>query len=685
MSKKKIASLTTLISLALTTGVYAAEIDNYQMPDVVVTANGYENNAKNAPASITVITKEEINKKGTTDLRDVLRDVEGVDVLGSPSRMGVANVSIRGMGSDYTLLMIDGIPLNSSSDSSLGPNGFNAELSSFIPPMSSVERIEIVRGPMSTLYGSDALGGVVNIITKKDEDDFHGELKLDHTFETEKDRGNTTRTSAFLTGPIVKDKSSFQLRWSYINRKNSTDADGKTYDGANITPSGASNYSLGGRFAWKANKDNYYYIDLDQARVDYSDSGANNPGFRFDRDRYVFKGVNVTKNGQFEYDFSNQKTVLHNWGSLSNTQDKYKTMEGTNTIFDLKYTTSNLGKHKLITGLKLWRESVDLDTLRVQGVKGKLSAFNKAFFINDSWKMGKKLTFDYGFRFDAPDQFGKHISPRAYLVYNADDKWIIKGGISEGYKAPSLISLQSGIVAISDSKWGRGGGVRSYYYGNPNLKPETAISKEVGFYYTGKNGLDAHLTFFDIDYKDKISTVELGNNNYQYTNTTKANSNGIELGATIPLGTKLDFLANYTFTNSKVIGGTYDGNPIDHTPRHSVNLKFNYYPDDKTNIWLGMNYRSQMPRYTDRTSNQVVIDALGKYYKPYAIFNAGISRKFTKNLEIGFSIENLFNKNFNESTVIDGTEYNHYCTPGKGGTGSYIGRRSFWLGLTYSF
>ena len=97
---------------------------------------------------------------------------------------------------------------------------------------------------MSTLYGSDALGGVINIITKDTTNETHGSISVDHTFETQTNRGDTTRTSYNFSGPLVKDKLGFQLSGNYLHRLNSTDANGNTADGANITPSGAKNYNF---------------------------------------------------------------------------------------------------------------------------------------------------------------------------------------------------------------------------------------------------------------------------------------------------------------------------------------------------------------------------------------------------------------------------------------------------------
>ncbi|HLR77506.1 MAG TPA: TonB-dependent receptor plug domain-containing protein, partial [Burkholderiaceae bacterium] len=132
---------------------------------IVVTASGFEQDITQAPASISVVTRKELEEKSFTDLADALRDVEGIDVRGNTGKTGNLNISIRGMPSEYTLILIDGRRQNVAGD--VTPNGFGDTSTGFMPPLSAIERIEVIRGPMSTLYGADAMGGVVNIITRK--------------------------------------------------------------------------------------------------------------------------------------------------------------------------------------------------------------------------------------------------------------------------------------------------------------------------------------------------------------------------------------------------------------------------------------------------------------------------------------------------------------------------------------
>src|SRR5690606_4814360 len=133
--------------------------------DTVVSASGFEQKVTEAPASISVISGEELQQKRYNNLAQALGDVEGIDIGQGTGKTGGLNISIRGMDSKYSLILIDGRRQNAAGN--VTPNGFGETSTSFMPPMSAIERIEVIRGPMSTLYGSDAMGGVINIITKK--------------------------------------------------------------------------------------------------------------------------------------------------------------------------------------------------------------------------------------------------------------------------------------------------------------------------------------------------------------------------------------------------------------------------------------------------------------------------------------------------------------------------------------
>ena len=150
---------------------------------VVVTASATEQNLKDAPASISVITQQDLQKKPIQNLKDVLQEVPGIQLTNEgDNRQGV---SIRGLSSSYTLILVDGKRVNSR-NAVFRHNDFDLNWI----PVDAIERIEVVRGPMSSLYGSDALGGVVNIITRKVGKAWHGTVSLDSTIQENRDRGD---------------------------------------------------------------------------------------------------------------------------------------------------------------------------------------------------------------------------------------------------------------------------------------------------------------------------------------------------------------------------------------------------------------------------------------------------------------------------------------------------------------
>lgn len=210
------ALTTSLLSCSFFT---FADANPITLGDTVVSASGFEQKITEAPASISVIGREELQRKRVTSLADALQDVEGVDVGGTVGKTGGMNISIRGMPSDYTLILIDGRRQNAAG--SVTPNGFGETSTSFMPPVASIERIEVIRGPMSTLYGSDAMGGVINIITRKVGKQWHGSASVESTLQQHDEYGDGRGTNLYLSGPLVEDRLGLTLRGNYIERDES--------------------------------------------------------------------------------------------------------------------------------------------------------------------------------------------------------------------------------------------------------------------------------------------------------------------------------------------------------------------------------------------------------------------------------------------------------------------------------
>lgn len=167
---------------------------------IVITASAMEKKLIDAPASVTVVTREDLEMRPYAGLADALRDIEGIDVGSGQDKNGNISITMRGLPAEYTLILIDGRRQNDTGN--IGPNNFGNSQYMYMPPLSAIDRIEVVRGPMSTLYGSDAMGGVINIITRKNLTNWHGNVSVSATKQQDSQYGNDQKTDLFLTGPL---------------------------------------------------------------------------------------------------------------------------------------------------------------------------------------------------------------------------------------------------------------------------------------------------------------------------------------------------------------------------------------------------------------------------------------------------------------------------------------------------
>lgn len=187
-----------------------------EVTTVVVTAAGFEQKVIDAPASISVISEEDLKTRPHTTLLDAVKYQEGIDIGTTRDKTGQGSISIRGLTGDYTLLLIDGIRQNNHGD--IYPNNFGGNQFNHMPPLGAIERIEVIRGPASTLYGADAMGGVLNVITKKTYDAWSGEINFGRSLQSEDAFGDDITTDFAAMGPLIQNKLSLGVRASVYER-----------------------------------------------------------------------------------------------------------------------------------------------------------------------------------------------------------------------------------------------------------------------------------------------------------------------------------------------------------------------------------------------------------------------------------------------------------------------------------
>nr|WP_254722388.1 TonB-dependent receptor [Gilvimarinus xylanilyticus] len=255
--------------------------------EIVITASGYEQKITDAPASISVIDQAEIMTRPHVNLLDMLKYQEGIDIGTSRDKTGQGSVSMRGLTGEYTLYLIDGKRQNNHGD--IYPNNFGGNAFGHMPPAEAIERIEVIRGPASTLYGADAMGGVINIITKKVTDRWHGNLNLSGTIQEDSDFGNDGQVDFSATGPLIANTLALGVRGSYYESEASSpqfepavDPNGTVHvrslgfgSGGRTVDSETQEYGMS--LTYTPNQNNTVRFDYDYSEQVYDNTPFTNP------------------------------------------------------------------------------------------------------------------------------------------------------------------------------------------------------------------------------------------------------------------------------------------------------------------------------------------------------------------------------------------------------------------------
>lgn len=688
------ALATALVGCGLSLSVFA-ETTPVNLDAMVVSASGFEQKITDAPASISVISQEDLQQKRYNNLAQALGDVEGIDIGQGTGKTGGLNISIRGMDSKYSLILIDGRRQNAAGN--VTPNGFGETSTSFMPPLSAIERIEVIRGPMSTLYGSDAMGGVINIITKKVASEWSGSITQDYTYQEDRDFGDTRNTSVYASGPLIDGLLGLQVRGSLFNREESDLSYGNGIDVSKRGPSPVEgrNNNVGARLSLTPHENHDFALDVERGRQKYNndecqlgsldgqDRNCNAAAttangyadeLRFEREQIALTHTARLGFGTLDSSLMHNTTetfgrtipgdVIGNGSGIPGTLigDK-RDLETTNLVFDTKLVAPIGDSHIATVGGQWWKAEMT-DGIALDDFEQK----TWALFAEDEWRLRDDLALTLGARYDDHEAFGGHVSPRAYLVWNTTENWTMKGGISRGYRTPDLNELHSGINGVT----GQGTIIT---IGNPDLKPETTTSTELGVYFDNLSGFNANATLFHNKFKDKIASGDpvadplcAGNTNNtcsQQINVDQAVTQGLELAGSWQFAPAWTLSANYTYTDSEQESGENKGEPLTNTPEHLANAKLNWQTTDRLNLWVKSEYRGERARFTSKYENlddnnrystsQSIYDTLGKNTKAYTLFHLGGSFRASENVTLNATIYNLLDKDF-----VDGKSYTTY-------------------------
>ena len=635
---------------------------------VVTTAGGFEQNIADAPASISVITGEELQKKSYTDVIDAVKNMPGVSVQGGGNNK---EITIRGMGASYTKYLIDGRPV--SAGRAVNGNGTDGgKIGAYLPPIDMIERIEVVRGPMSSLYGSDAMGGVINIITKKaSSSDWHGSISPEYTKSNNDYANDSYGVGFYAAGPLIKDKLSLSLDGNFQGN------DESDYVGGEGQKSGSSESEkkvrkLGTGLVWNVDEHNDIGLRYDFTGQQYTTTlgksvGAASEASTNENEKEMYTLTHKAHYDTFNIDSYYQDETTKKVYSGAVADEKQEDLKVFNT-----QGTFFLGNHTLTAGGQYQTEKITDTTNGLASVTGltTLDRWLFALYAENEWNITDDFALTLGARYNKDEYFGGEITPRIYGIYHLNDVLTLKGGISTGYKQPTISQISEGF----GSRTGKGSAV---IIGNPDLSPEKSTSYELGFNFSDPElGLSSSLMVFKSDFKDKIVEDRLcdtpGTTNSspvqdwkcsangkpyrfvsQMKNVAEAEMKGIEFALDYDVLYNLRLSTSYTYTDSEQKSGEFKGQPLNKMPKHMLNAGVDYDVSDRWNTWMDYNYRGKTSDYLSRTSMSSGTPA-------YGTIDAGAVYKASEKLSLTAGVYNLANKEVTNSEydiVLDGRRY----------------------------
>jgi vitamin B12 transporter len=625
------------------------------LEDVFVTATRTEQDfGKLGGSSVSLVDFETIDAKKQFTLADVLKGIPGIDINSYSGMGSLTSVYMRGADSKNTLVLIDGMMFNDPADPNRGANIENITTD-------AIERIEVVRGPMSVLYGSNATAGVINIITKK------GSGKPSVSASLEGGSYNTLKYNGALFGTVER------FNYSLIGAKTDTRGFSSANDENNDIPHGGNtsekdgweNKSLYGKFGYDFNRDfditaNFLVLDsrldLDEWYYDsFSYNGYAGDRFAYDAFWNLVPEPDGSKKKKTERDQAAGKIKIHNVffnrrldSQLSFQASEHKAEEFHNDGYEEgEYTGKSrewawqggvdpAASHMLDFGLNFYEEEMTQNSTWTT-ISDK-SSDTRSLWLQDELFLLDNLVLIAGARYDDHDKFGGKTTYRAAPAYYWNNT-TLKASFGTGFRSPSLFELYSS-------------------YGNENLKPEKSMGWDAGLEQALFNQkAKAGITYFSTVFEDRIGTHPATWLYDQLEGETK--TKGIEAFIACQLLPDLDLTLDYTYTDTE----DPEGERLARRPYHKIHLNAKYKVFEKALMNLDAFRVGERDEDFAMDKDGNVVNSLDAY----TLVNLSAQYKLTDHVNVHARVDNLFDE-FYENVWS-------FATPGRSG---YVGMK-----LTY--
>ncbi len=644
---------------------YKLENDAFNLDQVVITSTRTEKSLKDAPVITQVITAKNIENRGLTNVKDVLEeDIPGLEF----QRGGYgADIKMQGLEAKNILILIDGERL-------AGESGYNVDYSRL--NTENVERIEIVKGAASALYGSQAMGGVINIITKQPKHKIeisigskvseYNEINYDnialddysYKYKSNLDKPNYNYNASVgfnlnkikaRTDFIKKSADAYQLFDKYGITKEYLNIDTVVYNSLNPFPTGVDgyeDYAINQKINYKLN---------DRLQFNLKGSYYNHNQYDFVPDNVYQNFIDYTFGGNIAYKRDRYSIVASYNSDIYQKFDYFekldeKAINYSNTFINPKLiSVFNLGKKQEITaGTEYFSEKLLSDKF-IDGEITERETETSILFIQDDVRLTKNLNLIAGGRFDIHSAFGTHFSPKLSLMHKWK-KFTLRGNYSNGFRSPALKELYI--------EWPIAWFVIK---GDPNLKPETNNYLSASAEYT-HSFINTSVNVYKNWLKNKIDGVWQDNQTvYRYVNVSESELLGFEVL------TKVKFLKRFLFSGA--YSYLYDKRPqgelVSSASPHSGNIKLSYnYRKNKYDLNINLstnfigekNYEvSDMIEYRGETIEAVY----PVHFDGYTILKLAVNQRFVNGINITLGVDNILNY------TADIVSFNTSTSPGR--------------------
>ena len=647
---------------------------------------------------VSTITADEIRKRPPArDVSEIIRTMPGVNLTGnstSGQRGNNRQIEIRGMGPENTLTLIDGKPVTSRNSVRLGWRGERDTRgdTSWVPP-EMIERIEVIRGPAAARYGNGAAGGVVNIITKKTGDEWHGSWNTYMNAPEHKDEGSTKRTNFSLSGPLGGDFS-FRLfgnldktqadAWD-INQGHQSERTGIYADTLPAGREGVKNKNIDGLVRWEfapmqslefeagySRQGNLYAGDTQNTNT--NDLVKENYGK--ETNRLYRNTYSVTWNGAWD-----NGVTTSNWAQYERTRNSRKgegLAGGTEGIFnsnqfsdidlsdvmlhsEVSIPFDYLVNQNLTLGSEWNQQRMKDNASNTQALSGgEIPGYDSAgrspysqaeifsLFAENNMELTDTTMLTPALRFDHHSIVGNNWSPSLNLSQGLWDDFTLKMGIARAYKAPSLYQTNPNYILYSKGQGCYASKDGCYLQGNDDLKAETSINKEIGLEFK-RDGWLAGVTWFRNDYRNKIEAGyapvyqnNKGTDLYQWENVPKAVVEGLEGTLNVPVSETVNWTNNITYMLQSKNKKT--GDRLSIIPEYTLNSTLSWQVRDDVSLQSTFTWYGKQEPKKYNYKGQPVTGSEKNEVSPYSILGLSATWDVTKYVSLTGGVDNVFDK-----------------------------------------